>query len=292
MTCGTLLLASDPSVDHLTGLTIAGRHPMSRVVTRVEQDGLGDWRLQAATRLTGDVPAAFPGGPSHKAGTPVHLVTMAASPQHERLGFQTPSAAALALSSGFRSADRATELWPQITYTEVITPDGPGSSVHLDHAPLLFDYFEACVASANSSFQAIEAFANETIARLLKGTIPFDRRDGSKTLNAEEIERKVSTSEKIATVLPKILDGPSIKGRHEWQLFIDLKDVRDASTHFKSGDQYPLSGKVGKDSLYYILMNSDPHKFPLTALRVIWRLLATYEKPRWLSHLGEIHRIG
>ena len=144
---------------------------MNQQATHVEQDGLGDWRLQAATRLASDVPAAFPGGPSHKAGEPVYLVTMAASPLHKQLGFITPSAAALALSSGFRSAKRATDLWPQITYTDVIPPDGPGSSININDAPILFDYLEACLASANSSFAAVEAFANETIARVLKGTM-------------------------------------------------------------------------------------------------------------------------
>ena len=219
------------------------------------------------------------------------LITMAASPGHKLLGFATPSAAALALSSGFRSAERATQLWPQVTYTDVITPDGPAKSVSTEHAGILFDYFEACLASANSSFQAVEAFANETVARLLKGTMTLERKGGPEALNAEEIERKVSTAEKIATVLPRTLNVPSIKGRHEWQLFGELKDVRDASTHFKSGDQYPLSGKADTDSLYYILLNSDPQKFPLTALRVISSVLANHEKPRWLSHLAEMHGI-
>jgi hypothetical protein len=169
---------------------------MNSRATRVEQDDLGDWRLHAATRLAFDQPAAFAGGPSHKAGTPAHLVTVASSPQHRWLSFPTPNAAALALiiSSGFRSAERATELWPRVTYTDVITPDGPGTSVDLNYVALLFDYFEACLAAANSSFQAVEAFANETIARVLKGTMTLDQRDGPEALSAEEIERKVSTA--------------------------------------------------------------------------------------------------
>jgi hypothetical protein len=262
---------------------------MNSAETCVEQDGLGDWRLQAVIRSASDVPAAFRGGPSHKAGSILALITMAASPQYQRLGFQTPSAAALALSSGFRCAERAAQLWLQVRFTDVITPDGAAHSI--ENAATLFDYFEACLVAANSSFEAVEAFANETIARLLKGTMTLDRRDGPEALNAEEIERRVSTTEKIATVLPRILNVPSIKGRHEWQLFDHLKDVRDASTHFKSGDQYPLAGNASKDSLYYILLNSDPRNFPLTAVRVIWRLLANREKPRWLSHLAEKHGI-
>ena len=75
--------------------------------TSVEQDGLGDWRIQAASRLKNDLPAAYPGGLSHKAGSIVLLTTTVATAQHLNLGFTTPSAAALALSAGLRSAERA-----------------------------------------------------------------------------------------------------------------------------------------------------------------------------------------
>jgi hypothetical protein len=51
-------------------------------------------------------------------------------------------------------------------------------------------------------------------------------------MNAEEIERHVSTEDKIATILPKLLNVHSIKGGREWQLFDKLKDqfpgVKDA----------------------------------------------------------------
>jgi hypothetical protein len=259
--------------------------------TIVEQDGIGDWRIHAASRIVTDVPAAFPGGPSHKAGTVAYLTTMAANAQHPLLSFITPNAAALALDAGFRSADRASILWSQVVYQKTITPEGPGSSVTLEHLVALFDYFEEAQAAANSSFQAVEAFANETIARLLTGTMPIPRRKGPREMTAEEIERQVSTEEKIGDVLPRLLNVPSIKGGREWPPFTVLKDIRHASTHFKSGDQYPLSGKVATDSLYHILLNNAPRQFPVTATRIISWFVGN-NKPRWLSYLVEKHAIS
>lgn len=250
--------------------------------TAVEHDGLGDWRLQAVTRIVTDVAAAYPGGPSHKAGSVIAQTTMAATAQHPNLAFITPAAAALALSAGFRSAGLAISLWNKIQFQTLVTPDGLGSGV--SNIVVLFDYFEEALAAVNSSFQAIEAFANATIARSLKGTMTVQRRNGPQTLDAEQIQRQVSTADKVATILPALLNVDSIKGHNEWQSFDELKNVRDASTHFKSGDQYPNAGKLAKGSLYDILLNTNPHTFPLTALRVISKLGVT-PQPRWLAHL-------
>jgi hypothetical protein len=166
-----------PHIRRRIGSRIEGdRHVTTDTATLVEQDGLGDWRLQAASRLAADVPPAYPGGPSYTAGTPFIQTTMATTAQHPILGFTTPSAAALTLSAGFRSADRAALLWNQVQYQTVVTPDGPGSGV--SNIVVLFDYFEQALAAAGSSFQAIEAFANLTIARMLTGTMAVQRRNG------------------------------------------------------------------------------------------------------------------
>jgi hypothetical protein len=261
--------------------------------TRVETDGLGDWRIQAVAPLASDVPPAYPGGPSHKANsTTVVLTTRASTATHHNLFFTTPSATALALDGAFRAAQAAADLWPQIKFVPLVTPDGPGTGI--ENAPVLFNFFAESMAAAGSGFQAIEAFANETIVRDLKGAMTLERRRGPEELNAEEIERHVSTEEKIASVLPRVLNISSIKGSSEWAKFVLLKNVRDATIHFKSGDQYPLArgGKVSESSLYHILLNNDPRQFPLIALRVIWRLRKPTAIPRWLNHLAEKHGVA
>jgi hypothetical protein len=259
----------------------------THAATQAESDGLGDWRLQAATRTTADIPAAYPGGPSHKAGSPMYLVTVTEMAGHPNLQFLTPSASALALESAFRASERAATLWSQIGFDAVQTPRGPGTAIRFPATPALFDYFEECLTSAGASFQAIEAFANEIIARHLKGTLTLQRQKGPEDMTADAIQRTVRTEEKIATVIPTLLQKPSLKGRVEWQRFKQLKDVRDASIHFKSDDQYPPGGRTDKDSLYYLLLNNDPKQFPRIALAVIWKLRVEPEMPRWLAHLAE-----
>lgn len=158
---------------------------------------------------------------------------------HPNVGFRTPSATALALNSAFRSAERAAALRPQIVFEAVLTPEGPGTGVQLSSQSVLFDYFEECLAAAGASFQAVEAFANETISRHLNGTVTIQRRTGPEDLDADMIQRTVSTDEKIAIVIPRLLKTTSVKGRVEWKHFKELKGVRDASIHFKAVDQYP-----------------------------------------------------
>jgi hypothetical protein len=160
----------------------------------------------------------------------------------------------------------------------------------MNDTPLLFDFFSGSMAAAGSSFQAIEAFANESIAGLLTGTTTLERKTGPE-LNAEDIERYVSTEEKIATVIPRLLKTSSIKGGTDWQKFVLLKNIRDAATHFKSGDQYYMHGKIERGSLYQLLLNNDPCQFPLIALRVIWSLRQPTATPRWLTHLAEKHGV-
>jgi putative transcriptional regulator len=285
-------IARDP--EGIQRVLSGGSAPPGAVVTsgeiHAEQDGLGDWRLHSVSRLAADQPAAFPGGPSRKQGTPVYYVLLAKTPQSSNFSFHTPSATALTLGSGFRSAERAAQLWREVTTTDTLTPDGPGLGMRPEDVSRLFDYFEECIVAAISSFQAIEAFANEPVARLLTGTMVLDRGNGPKAFDAEQIERHLSTEEKVSAVLPTLLNVHSIKGRREWDLFRSLKKVRDAATHFKSGDQHPR--RADENSLYYIFLNREPSEFPMAALRVIWRLRAADGTPRWLYHLAKKHGIA
>jgi hypothetical protein len=216
---------------------------------------------------------------------------MASTPQHPNLAFPPPNAAALTLDAAFRSAAAAAGLWPQISFPPVITPHGQGAGIPTTDVTLLFDFFSGAIAAVGSSFQAIEAFANETIARNLTGTMTLKRRKRTETLTAAEIERHLSTEEKITIVLPDLLKVPSIKGGRHWTEFSLLKAARDNAIHFKSGDQYPPGGRLGKESLYSLLLNNDPRAFPLIALRVIWDLRQRTGTPRWLDHLAERHGV-
>jgi hypothetical protein len=257
-------------------------------------DGLGDWRIQAASRLAEDVPAAFPGGPSHKAGTPVHQATSTRVHQKQPIGFVTPSATALALSVAIKASIQAKELREELTFDEVLTPDGKGRSVGFNNIAPLYDYFEYCMIAVTFSFQALETFSNHTIASRLKGTYNLRRRDGTRTVTHMELEREASTEEKLATVLPDILGKKSPKGGTVWQNFVKVKRARDSTVHLKSLDQYPNQhSKVGteQDTLFYQFLNNDPTDFPKASIRVIKYFVSLEQIPRWLldplEFLGE-----
>lgn len=251
----------------------------------MEDDGLGDWRIQAATRLAKDVPAAFAGGPSHKAGTPVHLTTSTRDVKDRPVGFVTPSATALALSIAMKAGVEAKELYKELVFREVLTPQGRGKSVGYQDVEPLFDYFEFCMIAVTFSFQSLETFCNHTIANELKGTFDLERRREMKTFTPLELEREVSTEEKLSTVLPSILSIASPKGKKVWQDFIKLKRARDSTIHLKSTDQYPnqyQTGVVDRDTLFYQFLNNSPTNFPTHAIKMIEHFANPKELPRWL----------
>lgn len=252
----------------------------------MEDDGLGDWRIQAATRLAKDVPAAFAGGPSHKTGTPVHLATSTRDTKNRPVGFVTPSAVALALNIAMKSADGAKELYAGLVFKDVLTPQGKGRNINYKDVELLYDYFEYCMIAVTFSFQALETYCNHTIANELTGTFDLQRRKDVKTYTPLELEREASTEEKLCNVLPVILGIASPKGKRVWENFIKLKRARDATTHLKSTDQYPnqysKTQVVDRDTLFYQFLNNDPADFPIFAIVMIKYFAEVKGVPRWL----------
>ena len=250
-------------------------------------DTLGDWRIQAVVRLAQDVPAAYPGGPSHKAGTPIHLGTSTRGTGDQPIGFVTPSSIALALNIAINASIQSANLFNQIIFEEVTTPDGQGKSVLYKNAGPLFDYFESCMITIAFSFQSLETFCNWEIAAKVKSPFTFRRDKIEMTLTADEIERKLSTEEKLHLVIPEIGGITTPKGKKVWENFKKLKHARDSIVHIKSIDQYPNRNnevKVDKDSLYFIFLNNEMTFFPKTAIEMI---LHFHQDPReilrWLE---------
>ena len=77
-------------------------------------------------------------------------------------------------------------------------------------------------------------------------------------MTADELERNLTTKEKLATILPALVGVPNPKGKKVWQDFAALKDARDATIHIKSKDANPrvmpttgIQGQVPK-VLYFL----------------------------------------
>ncbi len=250
-------------------------------------DTLGDWRLQAALRLGQDLPAAFPGGPSHKKGTPVHLVTSTRGIGNQPIGFVTPSSTALALSIAMNASIQSIERLNQVKYENIISPEGPGKSVNHKDATPLFDYFESCMVAITFSLQAVEAFSNWVIADKVQNTFSIIRDKGVEVMTSAELERKLAIEEKLHIALPNLLGISSPKGKKVWESFKKLKQARDSIVHLKSSDQYPNRMQVGtidKSSLYFVFLNNKMTIYPTAAIRMIHYFHpSTNESPRWLE---------
>lgn len=253
------------------------------MAARSLNDGLGDWRIAAAARLAKDLSAAFPGGPSHKAGTPVYQTELVQTKTGDYLSFLTPSATAMAFSIAIAAARQARSLFSALTYDRVLTPHGPGKAISNARIGELFDFFEQCMISVTFSFQALEVYANHTIARHARDAMEVKRGKNTVLLDPSELERQLSTEEKLGSVLPRIRDVATPKGKAVWDKFRVLKDTRDATIHLKSRDTRNAK-ESGKEHLFFQFLNVDPSTFPKAAAEMV-RHFEKGRVPRWLSAL-------
>lgn len=98
-------------------------------------DDLGDWRIEAVTRIAQDVPPAFSGGPSFKTGDRLCLTTLTRTSKNELIGFTTPNTSALAMNIAFCAARRAVELKAQFSFKSGPSPFGISHSIAWDSKP-------------------------------------------------------------------------------------------------------------------------------------------------------------
>ncbi len=242
---------------------------------------LGDWRIRVVTRLAKDVPAAYPGGPSHKAGTPVYVSSLTRDSKGEYIGFATPHPTAMALNIAHQAGLRAKELRGKLVYGKTVTPYGAGKGIDSKALTTLYDYFEHCMVAIAFSFQAIETYANDAIAHLVKGEYTLQR--GSKDINcstSDELQRVASTEEKIGAILPSVLNLPSPRQSKFWRHFKELKRVRDSTIHLKSTDAY-TGGNLDKESLFHQFMRLRAERFPWHAFDIISYYIDKDSPPRW-----------
>lgn len=97
----------------------------------------------------------------------------------------------------------------------------------------VYDMLEDMQKAIVFSYRAVEAFCN--------ASIPSDyvyRKINSKQITEEyrkdQIERWISTSEKVSAILPEILRCASPKSEHFWSSFKKLESLRDNIIHSKS----------------------------------------------------------
>jgi hypothetical protein len=248
----------------------------------VEQDGLGDWRIAVVTTLTSDVPPAYPGGPSHKAGAPAYVASMAPDPEHNAIGFVTPSPTAMALNAAIKSAVNAVDLRRTLALTDTVTPIGSGKNVANENLPHLYDFFENCMTSVICSFQALEMFSNELIAQHCAVPYHLKRRDKTMVLDSEKLERIASTEEKLGDILPHLVALKTPKGTELWRRFLEVKAARDSTVHCKSKEsRNNRSQKLDEHSLFFQFFRRKPTEYPVVAFDFIKYFHPNGQLPRW-----------
>ena len=240
-----------------------------------------DWRIWFATTLAADLPAAFPGGPSHEAGAAVRVATVAGDARSP--SFITPSSSALALGASIRAAEEADDRRTSLSLTSVIGPDGRGISIADESTSALYDFFERAYVAIVFSYQAIEAYANEQIAGRLTAPIEMSVRGRIETLDAESIERWIPTSQKLVDVLPALRNVASPKKALWWPSFKELERLRDATVHLKAGHAYPrATSRLRRSYFHELLAAKSIRLFPQIAVRTIGHFETDPPRPGWL----------
>jgi hypothetical protein len=164
--------------------------------------------------------------------------------------YSSPNNISLSLSIMKKSAYRAKLLFNTLIMEKKETK----INLNGEFESSLYDYFEEVQTSLMFAYIAIEGLSNAAIP----DNYQFERFNdkGIKEIwNKENIERWMSTSEKVGTILPKVLSSTDIKAENFWSDFKGLEKLRNEIVHQKTIDD----GTRLEASLYGEMLN--PHVF-------------------------------
>ena len=251
----------------------------------MENEECNDWRVYAKVTLGKDIPPTYIGGKGHKAGTPIYLLHFVKSKEFRYLSFITPNLTALSLNIAVRSSTEANKIKSQLIYEDCDGVKGKYKNVSKQTTSLLYDFFESYMVSVTYSFQALEIFCNSLISRDSNIKYYSDIKNQTALKWGYEIERDLSTEDKISIILPQIKKVAIPKNDPLWQEFIDLKYFRDSIVHLKSPDIFSKIENADKDFLFFRIFKNDPLRFPKTAINVIKYFETIEGNPPWVDHL-------
>jgi len=221
-----------------------------------------DWRHRAATTVAEDHR-----GPDGKVvcakGTPITATTFIKHGGRE-IGFGDPSATALFLNQSHRSFVEAMRLHPF---------HGEWPPSELEDSTRVYDYLELICTSVFFAYTALEAFVNEELPE----DYVYEREEQTdsgiyvvRQFDKEQIERHLSLSEKLATVLPRATGKPSPKGTSTWEDFVHLGRLRDRVVHMKSEDRKRSKAHdMYPKSIWSDLLNPSQRDFPAIAKSMV-----------------------
>jgi hypothetical protein len=153
-----------------------------------------------------------------------------------KIEFITPNPVTLFYNKGRKEYENA-----ETIYKEIIQPNlNPGKKyeVSIDDLHKIYDYLEHIQTSIICVYSAIEALSNVAIPN---GFILTKKNNKGimETWKKENIERWISTTEKISKIVPSIRKIESPASQRFWEDFIALKDIRDEIIHQKQSKADP-----------------------------------------------------
>ncbi len=169
-------------------------------------------------------------------------------------------------------------------YADTPSPTGLVKQVTVASTRYLFDYFEDAMVTVFFSYQALEAFCNEELLRTSPEGIEVKKKKKKEILERREAERRLSTSDKLGHVLPRILSIPTMKGKAEWQRFRDLESVRDEVVHLKNQTVRNKDPSKEAEQILLQLLAEDARSWPRIAMEVL-KYFVREPIPDWYEQL-------
>jgi hypothetical protein len=145
--------------------------------------------------------------------------------------FDVPNFTSLFLSKSEKELEMARAIYNNLI-TPKLTERGLFAFSKMENVQL-FDYLEHIMSAVTTSFTAVECLFNDLVP---DDFVYEEKRKGeeSKFYNRKEIERWISTIDKVALIIPKALNIPSPKTYNFWPKFTKLKALRNDIVHFRS----------------------------------------------------------
>ena len=145
------------------------------------------------------------------------------------VSFSSPNNTSLSLSIMKKSYKRALSLYKKLKLDKV----NGNFQIELKNKSILFDYFEEIISSLIFSYVSVETMTNAAIPADYQYE-NFNERGIKEIWSKENIERWMSTSDKISKILPKVLNSEEITKETFWSNFKDLEKLRNQIIHQKT----------------------------------------------------------
>lgn len=232
-----------------------------------------DWRINTVTSLAEDWTSPWT-GQTAPAGSLVKVSTIARLNRKQTLTVSIPNASALFLNVARRAYAGA-----QLIRREHISVNTCDDNISLNDE-MAFAYLEHMFEAVVCSHTAVEAFVND----MLPADRGYERKNKQglkEMLSKDEIERRASLTEKVATFLPEALSLKSPKGIH--RAYSDLQaltKIRDRLIHMKSVDRKSSGPDV--DTVWHKLLVCES---PIDQAMSVIKYFSPSQNagPRWLA---------